>query len=413
LSKFNNTQYGILKKLLFLVLMLSSVFQAKAQLVNCTFKEPVVTIHFGSGNVRDVNAALSSNYERVGNYCPTDGHYTYTSYTSDCFGGDWFTLTEDHTAGDADGNLMLVNSSYNEGAFFKTTINGLKSSTRYEFAVWMMNVCKISDNCPYPLLPNITIRLQTLSGKFMAEFGTGEVARSESPYWRLYRAPFKMPGSETDLTLIMTNNAPGGCGNDFALDDITFRECITQTPEETAIPKTPVVVKNQPATVKPVPKKTTPPPVTRVAQNRPIEKSQTNPTADLTPLLKQGNPIFPPAPTVLATRTNSLVKQIETEAGEIRLDLYDNGEIDGDTVSIYHNNTLLVSQARLSQKPITISINVNAAQPHHELTMVADNLGSIPPNTSVMIITAGSKRYKVFISSTEQKNAKVVLDLKE
>ena len=108
-----------------------------------------------------------------------------------------------------------------------------------------------------------------------------------------------------------------------------------------------------------------------------------------------------------------MVKQIETEAGEIRLDLYDNGEIDGDTVSIYHNNTLLVSQARLSQKPITISINVNAAQPHHELIMVADNLGSIPPNTSVMIITAGSKRYKVFISSTEQKNAKVVLNLKE
>ena len=393
--------------------MLSSAFHTKAQLLNCTFKEPVINIHFGSGNVGDVNTALSSGYKRVGNYCPTDGHYAYTSYTSDCFRGDWFTLTEDHTAGDADGNMMLVNSSYNEGAFFMTTIKGLKSSTTYEFAVWMMNVCKISDKCPYPLLPNITIRLQTLAGKFIALFGTGEVARRESPYWTAYRAPFKMPASETDLTLIMTNNAPGGCGNDFALDDITFRECIPLTPEATRIPETPVVVKKQSVTVKRVPKKTTPPAVTRGAQNRPIEKSQTYPAANSTPLLKQRNLIFPPAPAVLATRTNSLVKQIETEAGEIRLDLYDNGEIDGDTVSIYHNNTLLVSQARLSQKPITISINVNAAQPHHELIMVADNLGSIPPNTSVMIITAGSKRYKVFISSTEQKNAKVVLNLKE
>jgi hypothetical protein len=116
---------------------------------------------------------------------------------------------------------------------------------------------------------------------------------------------------------------------------------------------------------------------------------------------------------VLTTRTNSLVKQIETEAGEIKVELYDNGEIDGDTVSIYHNNVLIRSHARLSAKPISFSISMDADQPHHELIMVADNLGSIPPNTSVMIITAGSNRYQVFISSSEQKNAKVVFDLKK
>ncbi len=51
--------------------------------------------------------------------------------------------------------------------------------------------------------------------------------------------------------------------------------------------------------------------------------------------------------------------------------------------------------------------------PHHELIMVANNLGSIPPNTSLMIITANNKRSEVFISSTEQKNAKMLIDLKE
>jgi len=116
---------------------------------------------------------------------------------------------------------------------------------------------------------------------------------------------------------------------------------------------------------------------------------------------------------MLTTRENSLVRKIDTEAGEIRIDLYDNGEIDGDTVSIYHNNTLIKSHARLSEKPISFRIAVDPAQPHHELVMVADNLGSIPPNTSVMIITAGSKRHEVFISSTEQKNAKVILELKK
>lgn len=67
---------------------------------------------------------------------------------------------------------------------------------------------------------------------------------------------------------------------------------------------------------------------------------------------------------------------------------------------------------RLSEKPASITIEVNASQPHHELIMVAENLGSIPPNTSVMIINTPNDRYEVFISSSKQKNAKVVFDLK-
>jgi hypothetical protein len=102
---------------------------------------------------------------------------------------------------------------------------------------------------------------------------------------------------------------------------------------------------------------------------------------------------------------------MEVPAGEIKIDLYDNAEIDGDTVSVYHNNKLIISAAALSDKPVSFRIKVDAQQPHHELIMVADNLGSIPPNTSLMIITANGKRSEVFISSTEQKNAKLVIDL--
>jgi hypothetical protein len=108
-----------------------------------------------------------------------------------------------------------------------------------------------------------------------------------------------------------------------------------------------------------------------------------------------------------------LVREIETEAGEIKVDVYDNGEIDGDSVSIYHNNALIKSHMRLSDKPISFAISVDPTQPHHEIIMVAENLGSIPPNTSLMIVTTPSKRYEVFISSDEQRNAKVVFDLKK
>jgi len=68
---------------------------------------------------------------------------------------------------------------------------------------------------------------------------------------------------------------------------------------------------------------------------------------------------------------------------------------------------------RLSQKPISVTIGVSPSESHHEIIMVAENLGSIPPNTSVMIITTAGNRYELFISSSEQKNAKVVFDLKK
>ena len=122
---------------------------------------------------------------------------------------------------------------------------------------------------------------------------------------------------------------------------------------------------------------------------------------------------FPPAPAILKTRENALVKRIETEEGKIKMDIYDNGQIDGDSVTIYHNNALIKSHMRLSEKPITVTITVDESQPHHEIIMVADNLGTIPPNTSVMIITTATSRYELFISSSEQKNAKVVFDLKK
>ncbi len=393
-----------MRKLLFLLLILPFTFQLKAQPVNCTFKQPVITIHFGTGNIRDLNT--TDNYVRVTSSCPTDGHYTYTSYTSNCFRGDWLTLPEDHTPGDVAGNMMLVNASPASGTFLTTTIKGLKSGTTYEFGAWLMNVCKPSDKCPFPLLPNITIQLQTPAGKTVAQFSTGELVRREAPYWTQYRAIFSTPPSETALTLTMIDNAPGGCGNDFAVDDITFRECVKPTPLVTTAPKAPVVVKRPRAAPKPALKKQTPP----IGQ---IAKPQTDVAVPATPVLTQRAPVFPAPPPALTTRTNPLVKQIEIEAGEIRLDLYDNGEIDGDTVSIYHNNALLITHAKLSQKPISFRIALDAAHPHHELIMVADNLGSIPPNTSLMVVTAGTKRYEVFISSTEQKNAKVVFDLKE
>jgi hypothetical protein len=117
-------------------------------------------------------------------------------------------------------------------------------------------------------------------------------------------------------------------------------------------------------------------------------------------------------PKVIKERENTLVKKLTTSAKEIKIDLYDNGEIDNDTITVFHNNELIASNKRLSATPITFTIKIDKDRPRHEFVMVAENLGSIPPNTATMVITAGNKRYELFLTSTEQKNAVVVIEFK-
>lgn len=119
-----------------------------------------------------------------------------------------------------------------------------------------------------------------------------------------------------------------------------------------------------------------------------------------------------PKPEILRKRDNNLVKTITTSAKEFKIELYDNGEIDGDRISVYHNNELIVSNKMLTDKPISFTIKADENSPVHEFVMVAENLGSIPPNTSLMIITAGDQRYELFVTSTEQKNAVVRIEYK-
>jgi hypothetical protein len=413
LSSFIRKEFGLMKKSSSLLIALSLALAAESQPADCTLKPPLVTINFGTGNIHDLNSDLTYNYDRVSSYCPTDGHYTYTSYTGGCFRNDWHTLSEDRTPGDVDGNMMLINASNSGGAFLSTTIIGLKSSTIYEFSSWMMNVCKITKKCPFPLLPTIIVRVETVAGKLVAQFRTGELVRREAPQWTQYRAFFTTPPSRIPLILTMIDSSPGGCGNDFALDDITFRECVKPTIIAAAPPKQIGPTKKPPVAATPVAKKAIPKPGKKQVEIVQIIKPPKDVTLQDAPVIKQRTPALPTAPPILASRSNPTIKQIETEAGEIKIDLYDNGDIDGDTVTIYHNNALIIAGARLTQKPLTFKIAVDIQHPHHELIMVANNLGSIPPNTSLMVVTAGGKRFEIFISSNEQKNAKVVFDLKK
>lgn len=115
----------------------------------------------------------------------------------------------------------------------------------------------------------------------------------------------------------------------------------------------------------------------------------------------------PEVATELIQRKNELVKEIYVDTGTIKLDFYDNGQVDGDTISVYVNNVTIVSQKMLTTKPLTIFVTIDLNKTLQEVIMVGENLGSIPPNTALMIINANDKRYQLFLTSDDKKNALV------
>lgn len=112
-------------------------------------------------------------------------------------------------------------------------------------------------------------------------------------------------------------------------------------------------------------------------------------------------------PPTLTKRKLELVKEIRVDTGVIKIDFYDNGQIDDDTISVYVNNMPTVTQKRLSAKPVSITVKIDLKRTEQEVIMVGENLGTIPPNTALMIINAGDKRYQLYLTSDEQKNAMV------
>lgn len=101
------------------------------------------------------------------------------------------------------------------------------------------------------------------------------------------------------------------------------------------------------------------------------------------------------------------VPEIKVDTGTLRLDFYDNAEIDGDSITVRVNNQVVLSNQRLTGKALTTYIKVDQNQTFHEVEMIAENLGSIPPNTAVLIVTAGEQRHRLSLSSSESKSARI------
>ncbi|HXO74358.1 MAG TPA: hypothetical protein VN824_03990, partial [Puia sp.] len=97
----------------------------------------------------------------------------------------------------------------------------------------------------------------------------------------------------------------------------------------------------------------------------------------------------------------------------VRIELYDNGEIDGDSVSLFVNDQLLVQHVKLTAQPKVLLVPIDKSLPVNRLVLFAENLGKLPPNTALMEVTVHGKTYNLFLSTDYKKNASVEFTLQE
>lgn len=126
------------------------------------------------------------------------------------------------------------------------------------------------------------------------------------------------------------------------------------------------------------------------------------------PVIKEEKPVIPPTiEEKFTARKKVLVKEIPLTGDSVELRFYDNAEIDGDSISLFLNDKLIFQHIRLLGSAYTIKLAVKDLNDTNELIMVAENLGSIPPNTSFMVAEVDNVRYEARLESTEGSSAMI------
>ncbi|MBP8115025.1 MAG: hypothetical protein KAY50_06690 [Chitinophagaceae bacterium] len=112
-------------------------------------------------------------------------------------------------------------------------------------------------------------------------------------------------------------------------------------------------------------------------------------------------------------RDKEIVNEIEVESDSLRIDVYDNGEVDGDIISVFYNEGLILNSQKLTHKSIRIDVVLDSTKEYNEVSMYAENLGLIPPNTALMIVNDGKNKFNIRLSSNLEKNATIRIKRKK
>lgn len=107
------------------------------------------------------------------------------------------------------------------------------------------------------------------------------------------------------------------------------------------------------------------------------------------------------------SRKKNIVQDVDIMSDSIRVSFYDNGEIDGDSISVFLNGQPVLVNEGLSARAITLYLALDPTKEYNEISMFAENLGLYPPNTAIMIISDGINTFEVFLSSSLNLNSTV------
>lgn len=206
----------------------------------------------------------------------------------------------------------------------------------------------------------------------------------------------------------------------------TMRECMkTFEPQVKPLPKVTPLPKN----VNPAPKKPGAKPLpsnlpapkkdNSLPQKQPVvaKPKVVSPVVKV-PLVKDTNVIKPTIkentlPTTTNGRIDKELRRIVVNDKKIKLNIYDNGTIDGDTISIYYNGRAILKNKGLTANPLVVEVALDENITMHSIVLFAENLGSIAPNTALVIFTTlDGKRYELYSSATLQQNASIVFEYK-
>ncbi|MBS1935127.1 MAG: hypothetical protein JST96_14085 [Bacteroidetes bacterium] len=145
------------------------------------------------------------------------------------------------------------------------------------------------------------------------------------------------------------------------------------------------------------------------AQEKKKDHINTPNTIVSTPSISIDQPVNKAAAEI-ALRKTEVIRSIDFKADSLVLVLYDNGIVDGDTVSVVLNGEVVIPKQGLSEKAYRKVIKTPAALGDSLLlVMYAENLGSIPPNTGLLIVEDGPDRQEIRFEGDMKKSSAVVL----
>lgn len=215
--------------LIFGMTLLSSGVYAQSS--GCQNEQVLWSEDFGTGTTVVSNPDVVNLTFQPTGPLETEGVYRITTNTQQKF--DWLS-SSDHT-GNPDGRMIVANGQAE--SFYQKVItrnNGFTDGT-YSVSFWIMNVNTTAVCGIYPLLPNITIKVEYLSqsNQWIALEGSpyhaGEIPLSTTPTWVYVGSSFNLPPlglfAPSQMRITVSDGTQGGCGNDFAADDFKLGFC--------------------------------------------------------------------------------------------------------------------------------------------------------------------------------------------